>query len=228
MRHVLKIVVSLVLLSAIVACTKEDIGPQTVLKGRVSDDIRGVNIEGYKIVLVKNWRSCENFMCGLNSEEVATAYTDRNGEYSITFNYKLNEGERYTLSEQYYGAPYYPEYSEQIEIVSGKTNTVDINAWKPVELNLNVTVLNNDSPPLMIRNEIDASNSAFLNIVNIYEENITKTYTLRSKPNTDIKIIFWYYTGDNSSGTLHQKEFSYRTTLEDVTTLSYKIDCSTF
>src|SRR5690606_21029635 len=104
----------------------------------------------------------------------------------------------------------------------------DINAWKPVELNLNVTVLNNDSPPLMIRNEIDARNSAFLNTVNIYEENISKTYTLRSKPNTTIRIIFWYYTGVNPAQTLHQKEFSYRTTLEDVTTLSYTIDCSTF
>lgn len=229
MRHVLKIVASFILLSTITSsCSKEDMGVQTVLKGHVSDNIRGVNIEGYKIVLIKSWRSCENFMCGLNSKEVATTYTDGNGDYSITFNYKLKEGESYTLSEQYYGSPYYPEYLKQIEIVPGKTNTVDINAWKPVELRLNVTVLNNVNPPLMIRNEIDDSNTAFLNTVNIYEENITKTYSLRSKPNTDIKIIFWYYTGDNSFRTLHQKTYLYRTTLDDISTLSYTIDCSTF
>lgn len=63
---------------------------------------------------------------------------------------------------------------------------------------------------------------------NIYEENITKTYTLRSKPNRDIKIIFWYYTGPNSAPILHEKTFSYRTTLADVHTLNYTIDCSTF
>lgn len=228
MRHVFKIVTYFVLLSIIASCSKEDIGVQTVLKGHVSDNIRGINIEGYKIVLIKSWESCENFMCGLKSEEVATTYTDKNGDYSITFNYKLKEGERYTLLEQYYGSPYYPEYLNQIEIVSGKTNTVDINAWKPVELRLNVTVLNNISPPLMIRNEIDDSNTAFLNTENIYEENITKTYSLRSKPDTDIKIIFWYYTGDNPFRTLHQKSFLYHTTLDDINTLSYTIDCSSF
>ncbi|MER2998536.1 hypothetical protein [Pontibacter populi] len=230
MRHVLKIVAGFVLLSTIVSCSKEDIGVQTVLKGHVSDNIRGINIEGYKIVLIKSWVGCKNFICGLNHEEVATAYTDKNGEYSITFNYKLKgkEDERYTLLEQYYGTPYYPEYSKQIEISPGKTNTVDINAWKPVELRLTVAVLNNVNPPLMIRNEIDDSNTAFLNTENIYEENITKTYSLRTKPNTDIRIVFWYYTGDNPFLTLHQKTFSYRTTLDDINTLSYTIDCSTF
>ena len=80
----------------------------------------------------------------------------------------------------------------------------------------------------MIRNEIDNGNSSFLNTENIYEENITKTYTLRSKPDTDIKIIFWYYTGGNSARTLHEKVFSYHTTLDDVNTLGFTIDCSTF
>lgn len=228
MKHVLKIVAGFVLLSTIVACSKEDIGVQTVLKGHVSDNIRGINIEGYKIVLIKSWVSCENFMCGTDYEEVATTYTDERGKYSITFNYKLKKGERYTLLEQYYGTPYYPEYLKKIEIAPGKTNTIDINAWKPVELRLTVAVSNNVNPPLMIRNEIDESSGAFLNTENIYEENITKTYSLRSKPNTDMKIIFWYYSGDNPLQTLHQKTFLYHTTLEDINTASYAIDCSGF
>lgn len=228
MRHVLKVVASFVLLSILASCSKEDIGVQTVLKGHVSDNIRGINIEGYKIVLVKSWTSCENFKCGVQSEEVATASTDENGDYSITFNYKLKEGERYTLLEQYYATPYYPEYLSQIEIVPGMTNVVNINAWKPIELKLNVEVLNNKSGPLRVRNEVYANNSAFLNVESISEENITKTIVLRSKPNSDIKIIFWYYTGPNAYPTLHQKTFLHRTTLDDVNTLSYTIDCSTF
>ena len=229
MKQVLNIVAAFSLMINLAACSKEeDPGVQTVLKGHVSDATRGIAIGNYKIVLIKSWRSCENFMCGLNSEEIATVYTDENGDYSITFNYKVKEGESYTLMEQYYGTPYYPEYLNRIEIVAGKTNTVNINAWKPIELKLNVEVLNNIHAPLMIRNEIDNSTTAFLNTENIYEENIAKTYTLRSKPDTDIKIIFWYYTGPQSSRTLHQKTFLYHTTLDDVNNLSFRIDCATF
>lgn len=228
MKHVLRITAYFVLLLTFASCSEEDVGVETVIKGHVSDHTRGINIGGYKVVLVKSWEKCENFMCGSRSQEVATAYTDENGDYSITFNYKLQEGERYTFSEQYYGFPYYPEYLNTIDIAPGKTNTININAWKPVELKLNVTVLNNVNPPLMIRNEIDASNTSFLNTENIYDENISKTYTLRSKPDTDIKIIFWYYTGTNPFLTLHKKTYLYHTTLEDVNTLDYTIDCSTF
>ena len=208
------------------SCSKEDIGIQTILKGHVSDNLRGINISNYKIVLVKYWDSCSNFKCGTKTVEVATTYTDSNGDYSISFNYKLNDGEKYSLSEQYYGDPYKPEYSKKINIIPGKTNTLDINAWKPIELRLNVEVLKNINTPLMIRNEID--NTIILNTENIYEENITKTYTLRSKPNSDINIIFWYYTGTNPFPVLHQKIFPYHTTLDDVNTLTYTIDCSSF
>lgn len=228
MRHILKIITGFVVLLTLASCSKEDVGVQTILKGHVSDHIRGIDVSGYKIVLIKSWSSCENFMCGLRSEEVSTVYTDQKGEYSITFNYKLKEGETYTIAEQYYGSPYYPEYFKRIEIIAGRTNIVDINAWRPIDLRLNVEVLNNINGPLMIRNEIDDGKSSFLNTENIYEENITKTYTLRSKPNTDIKIIFWYYTDNITHTDLHQKTFLYRTTLDDVNTLSYTIDCSTF
>lgn len=212
-----------------VSCSqKEDIGVQTILKGHIPDKVRGINISGYKIVLVKSWVSCRNFMCGTSSQEIATTHTDNNGDYSITFNYKLKEGESYALAEQYYGTPYYPEYLTSGGIIPGKTNTRNINAWKPIELKLNLEVVNNNNAPLHVRNEIDDSNTSFLNAENIYEENIIKTYTLRSKPNTDIKIIFWYWAGTNSSRTLHQKTIAYHTTLDDVNTLSYTIDCSTF
>lgn len=229
MEVFIRIIIGSILIMSFISCSKEDVGVQTVLKGHVSDNIRGVNISGYKIVLVKSWESFgSNFMSGIYTEEVATTHTDENGDYSITFNYKLKEGERYTLSEQYYGTPYYPEYHQYINIVAGKTNTVDINAWKPIELRLNVEVLNNINEPLMIRNEIANGDLRLFGTENIYEENITKTYTLRSRPDTDIKIVFWYYTGSNSARTLHEKVFSYHTTLDDVNALSYTIDCSTF
>lgn len=225
----IRIIISSILILSFISCSKEDdVGVQTVLKGHVSDNIRGINIEGYKIVLVKSWVSCSNFMCGTSSQEIATTYTDENGDYSITFNYKLSEGESYGLSEQYYGTPYYSEYLSSKRIVAGKTNIKDINAWRPIELKLDVKVLNNDNAPLHIRNEIVNGDPRLFGTEFIYEQNIHRTYTLRSRPDTDIKIIFWYYTGDNSARTLHEKTMLYHTTLDDVNALSYTIDCSTF
>lgn len=121
----------------------------------MADNFRGVNISNYKIVLVKSWDQCQNFKCGLGIEEIATTYTDQNGDYSITFNYKAKAGETYSFYEQYYGDPYYPEYATPIKIYKGTTNTININAWKPTELRLNVEVLSNKNAPLMIRNEVE-------------------------------------------------------------------------
>jgi len=173
--------------------------------------------------------ACENWMCGLHSEEVATTYTDSNGDYSITFHYKLNPGESYALQEQYYGTLYYPEYySDSGPVVAGKTTRQDIYVWKPIELRLNVEVLNNNTHPLMIRNELLKSTKALSGTESVYEQNTRKTYSLRSRPNSAIYIIFWYYTGSEPSRVLHEKKFAYRTTFDDVTTLNYSIDCSTF
>src|SRR5687768_400659 len=138
MRKLMYIVLCSTLGLCVISCSKErdnEKGIATIIKGHVSDPVRRINISGYKIVLVKSWRSCANWMCGTESEEIATAYTDNNGDYTIRFNYKLNPGESYHLSEQYYGIPYYPEYSSGTgTIIAGSTNTINIDAWKPIEL----------------------------------------------------------------------------------------------
>ena len=227
----------ILLLMAIInfSCSKEDVIEDPVvpteLKGHVSDNIRGLNISGYKIVLVKSWESCSNWACGLTLQEIGTAYTNVNGDYSIKFNYRLNPGESYGISEQYYGFPYYPEYlasSSGGGIKAGQTNVININAFKPILLKLNLQVLNNNNAPLRVRNEIDNSTNSFLNTENIYEQNVTKTYFLNSRPDTDIKIIFWYYAGTNAVQTLHKKIFLHHTTLDEVDTLNYTVDCATF
>ncbi len=102
---------------------------------------------------------------------------------------------------------------------------MDINAWKPVKLRLNVQVVNNNNAPLIVRNVIDGGDSGFLNVEFFYEQNVSRTVELKSKPGTDIKIIFYY---GNSYESYRQKVFLYHTTLEDVQELNYTIDCSTF
>ena len=47
------------------------------------------NISGYQIVLVKKIGTAGGWEGGTVFETVAEAYTDHNGDYSMTFNYKL-------------------------------------------------------------------------------------------------------------------------------------------
>lgn len=209
----------------LVSCKKENIGVSTVLKGRVADSILKINISGYKIVLFKSSPFCANWMCGTKSEEIASSYTDTNGDYSITFNYKVKPGESYDLKTLYYGNTYYPGSDA---IVAEKTNTADIYVWKPIELKLNIDILNNNYAPLVIGNKLVGSNGMLFNTEFIYQKNIKATYILSSKPNSDININFWYYSGTNSSPVLHQVTMPFRTTLDDIITLNYTIDCSTF
>lgn len=231
MKNIIKSLLSFIIIFSIASCSKdeitEDLGIPTELKGKVSDNIRNTNINGYKIKLVTSESSCSNWMCGLKLTDVGSAVTNINGEFLIKFNYKLKPGQSYGIEEQYYGTPYFPEYlpTGSGEIKAGQTNILNINAWKPIILRLNLTITNNNNTPLNVRNEIGNSNTSFLNNESIYEQNIIKTVDLRSRPDTDIKIIFYY---GNSVATYRSKTFLYHTTMDDVNILNYNIDCSTF
>jgi hypothetical protein len=224
---------SLTAIVSCMSCKKENPinnGIPTILKGHVEDKIRGINISGYKIVLIKEVGMSSGGLLGMQGtifEKVAEAHTDNNGDYSMTFNYKLEPGQGYYFEEQYYGIPYYHESTSSTgPIVAGATNIINMTAWKPVELKLNVQVLNNNKPPLMIRNELATTHQTYLNSENIYQQNTNGTYILKSRPNSDINIIF-YYNVDYSSPS-HQKIIPYHTTLDSTVILNYVIDCSTF
>ncbi len=88
MRKLFQIILLFISFLFLDSCKKENIGVgvETIIKGHVSDNIRGININGYKMVLEKSvyhpaglWASYTSY------DEVATAYTDANGDYSITF-----------------------------------------------------------------------------------------------------------------------------------------------
>lgn len=218
------------------SCKKENItsnGVSTVIKGHVEDPIRGINISGYKIVLIKKVGISYGGLLGMEGtkfEKVAEAYTDNNGDYLITFNYKVEPGQGYYMAEQYYGTPYYHESSSGTgPIIGGDTNIINMTAWKPIELKLNVQVINNNIPPLNIRNELVATHERLLNVESIYQQNINGTYILRSRPNSEINIIFYYTVNYASPNPVtHQKIIPYRTTLDSAVTLNFMIDCSTF
>ncbi|HKC36169.1 MAG TPA: hypothetical protein VKB95_08905, partial [Chitinophagaceae bacterium] len=147
-----------------VSCKKENITSKsipTVIKGHVEDSVRGINISGYKVVLIKKIGISNGGLLGMEGtqfEKVAEVYTDNNGDYLISFNYKAEPGQGYFLAEQYYGTPYYHESSSGTgPIVGGDTNIINMTAWKPVELKLNVLVSNNMIKDLRLRVEFNGN-----------------------------------------------------------------------
>ncbi|HEX7845503.1 MAG TPA: hypothetical protein VF476_06830 [Chitinophagaceae bacterium] len=231
MKTKIIIVIFTVLVSAI-SCKKDTLN-QTTIKGNVYDSIRGVNISGYKVVLIKSVGLAYGGLLGMEGtifEKVAEAYTDNDGNYTMKFNYKLEPGQSYYFKEQYYGIPYYHESTSGTgALISGATNIVNMTVWKPVELKLNLQVINNNIPPLVLGSELAATNRSLYGVEMIYQQNITGTYILRSKPGSDINIVFWYTVNYASPNPVtHQKIIPYHTTLDSSTTLNYVIDCSTF
>jgi hypothetical protein len=224
------LVAGLIAALSYLSCKKENITSNclpTEIKGHVEDPVRRVSISGYKIVLIKEVGISYGGLMGMQGtkfERIAEAYTDNNGDYLISFNYKAEPGQGYYMAEQYYGTPYYHESTSGTgPIVGGATNIINMTAWKPVELKLNVQVSNNINKDLKLRVEFNGNKT--LNATEfIYEQNTTSTFSLKTKPNSGVNIIFWYYTGM----VLHQKTIPYRTTLDSTATLNFMIDCLTF
>ncbi|MGZ3852748.1 MAG: hypothetical protein ACXVBX_08160, partial [Flavisolibacter sp.] len=160
--------------------------------------------------------------------EVATAYTNDSGDYAISFNYKLKPGQEYCYREEYYGIPYYHESSSGSgPILPGKTNILNVFAWKPVQLIVKVEVRNNSNTPLRIDCWFNGDKSLTAP-ESIYLKDTTVTCTLNTRPNSDVAMHFWYFTGPSYAPVLHDKVVPVRTTLADITPLSFIVDCSTF
>ena len=146
----------------------------------------------------------------------------------INYNYKLTEGESYGLEEQHCGTPYLPEYMYADKITTGKENVIKINAWKPIVLQLNMNIVNNNAPPLVA--ELNCNNNYTFGTEFTYEQTISKTVNIRTRPNSNIKIDFWYNKGKDQWGNSirHLKTIDYKTSLDDFTALDFDIDCSQF
>lgn len=226
MKNIICFLITILVLNSCESDTNQ-MGVPTILKGKVADDYRNINIENYKIKLIKAWSCSSGVMGAICTKEIATIYTDKNGYYEIKFDYKLNKGESYGLEEQYYGIPYKPEYKTKTTIVAGQENTIDINAWKPITIKINLTVKNNNTSPLVTG--LNYKNDYTFGTENTYEKETLKTIEMRTRPNSDITIDFWYNENYNSGNPIrHLKSNPFKTTLSEITELNYEIDCSKF
>lgn len=205
------------------SCKKSDIN-QTTITGTISEKFTGTKIANYKITLIKAWRHCSNFMCGWSGEEVAFAYTDEKGRYSIQFDYKLAEGQSYAL-DQDDNNPYYQDDKSTPIILPGKENIINFELWKPVKIKVNLVFKNNITPPLIAGVSID--NTYTFNTENIYEMEGKKTVELWTRPGSNISIDFWYLESYASS-VRHLITMPFTTTLDETYELDYEVDCATF
>lgn len=216
-------------------------GIPTSISGTVKDYHRGRNINDFEIKLVKTW-SCSNggiFSNNTCEKEIVIAYSNNDGNYNLDFIYNLRDDETYQIyfneleTNFYYVEFVSPsgeivDYYDTSAIIKGQENILNINAWIPVKIKFNLTVLNNHTPPLITGLEYNGENEFATNFT--YENEEFETFELRTRPNSEIDIKFWYienYTTNHP--TFHfAPTVPFVTDESEVTELAFEIDCNDF
>lgn len=214
----------------LLGCARDDesIATQrTVIKGRVYDVARGININGATLIFKQTMDCSKPGSCGfINIKELDTLKTDENGSYYGE--YDLVEGQYIMEPQDFNGNPYFGEPITTDSIKLGKVNTIDFDAFYPVILKIDLKLINNKNPPLQIRNEITEYRSYLIfPSESLWEENTEQIIYLQTRPNTEIEIEFSYSTG-NTNADFHSTIEALKTNSQDTVAINYSIDCSKF
>ncbi len=92
------------LLVLLFSCEEDDVrdelpGTPTSISGTVKDYHRNLNINNFEIKLIKYWQcSGGGIYTNYCSKDIATAYSDLNGNYQLDFDYNLRSDESYRLN----------------------------------------------------------------------------------------------------------------------------------
>jgi len=217
----------------LLSCSKDGIPTEefpkktkTTVRGRVYDVERNRNVPDFKRHLIRSWPCTSVVQAAICSETVDSTRTDENGRYEFVFDY-IHDGKRYGfnyVSENPYRTESLQDYDS---IIPGEVNIIDVNAWKPVTIRLNLQVSNNDHPPLNVNNKVIATGYSHFAHESIYEKDKDTTVYILSKPNSRVRLNFYYSTG-YSNGNYHSFKDTVQTTLQDTISFDYTIDCSKF
>ncbi|MGB3775882.1 MAG: hypothetical protein WA951_11550 [Leeuwenhoekiella sp.] len=211
-------------------CAKEDediLTRRTVIQGKVFDSSRNLNKNGDTLIFEQTMDCSPQGVCGyLISKVLDTLITDANGEYYGE--YDLVDGECILRPQVGVGfSSLGGAVNEMDSIKLGQVNVIDFDIFSPIILELKLRVSNNKNAPLHVRNEMNEPFHITFRSEQILEENTEQIIYLKTRPNTDIEIYFYYTTGSTNQD-FHEKLESFRTSLQDTISLSYSIDCSTF
>ena len=226
------------------SCSNNDVreelpGEPTSFSGNVKDYHRNLNINNFKIKLVKI-RSCGvsgNLTPLTCTTEFASSITDASGNYKINFNFNLRNDESYRIllngdgitnrsTDFVNSSNVFYSFFDESTIIKGQNNILNVNAWKPIKIKFNLTVLNNNNPPLNTAIEYNNKNQFGTN--NTYSN--VDTFEIRTRPNSSVDIKFWYILNYNTSKPTfrYAPTIPYLTNETDLTILNYTVDCNTF
>lgn len=216
---------------SILSCSDTEDQIVTIIEGKASDLSRNIPSPGLKIY-AEGWSiGSTNIggLAGINSIIVDSAVSDVSGNFELMFNAKteLTYGLSFDVFTDKFG--YYADViADTMRVMPGMVNTINIDAWKPVIIQLNLNILNNDDPNLLISNQTwPEDNYFFGSAVFIQEREIDTTVYLPAKPNSEHRIRFNYNTGAHNE--IYHTRYEFLTTeLQDTLKLDFIIDCSSF
>ncbi len=163
-------------------------------------------------------------MSCIKQEEVKTVFSDQNGNYSILFDYIVdNSKEDYAYflrADNDQGN--IAEVMDTNAIQPGKSNERDVNAWKPIDIKINMQVSNNNNPPLYISTNRTLESGTFSNTAVSGNGNIE--VGLKAKRSASMLVKFYYF----QSNIMHVLPKSITTNNNENQTFSFVVDCSQF
>lgn len=230
MRRCLHIFIFIFWISILSCSDTEDQIP-TIVKGMASDVTRNIPSPGLKIY-IQGWSIGSTNIGGLagaNITSIDSTVSDASGKFELKFN--DIPGNTHGLSFE----TYHDKFGYYADVIADTSklepeivNIRNIDAWKPVVIKLNLNILNNNNPDLIITNETwPEDNYFFGSAIIIQEKEIDTTVFLPAKPNAEHRIVFNYKTGTHNEVFHNSYEFL-KTELQDTLQVDYIIDCSLF
>lgn len=197
---------------------------QSTVRGKVFDFQRNFPVPNFPVKLVRTWRGFCGTMSCIKQEEVKTVFSDQNGNYSIPFDYIVdNSKEDYAYflrADNDQGN--IAEVMNTNAIQPGKSNERDVNAWKPIDIKINMQVSNNNNPPLYISTNRTLESGTFSNTAVSGNGNIE--VGLKAKPSASMLVKFYYF----QNNIMHVLPKSITTNNNENQTFSFVVDCSQF
>lgn len=248
-----KIVISFLTVVAVIitisSCIIEDTQVESneyIIKGSTRDVFRNIISTNIKIVLYEEHYRGTFPQIQPYGVKVDSTMSNSNGSFYINY-IRDNKRKHFirffdnSFNEiPYYFEPitsdleinYYGRYNFEIFVNLEKENIIDINAYHPIVLRVETSVVNNTNNWLVSRSSESLTNIPYYSYdvsqVVIKNESIDTLYYLRAKPLSEMKIFFYYAPNPGNNSHTEKKIFSFQTSINDTIAISYSIDCSTF
>ena len=128
---------------------------------------------------------------------VASTTSEVNGNYVLNFNSNLRIDESYSIllegdgitsriTEYVSGSNVFYSNFDASTILKGQVNALNINAWKPIKIKFNLTVLNNNTPPL--NTNITYNGTSTFGTQQTYTN--ANTFLIGTRPNSLVNFNF--------------------------------------